>query len=64
MWTLDPDQGVAPAAAAVAPDGTRSVLSAGGTPPASPTPSTSATPRPGAAVTQPPVELLPTPEAK
>jgi hypothetical protein len=63
-WTLDPEQGVTPAAAELAPDGTRSVLSAGGaaarqpaTPPAPADPS-------GAAVTQPPVELLPTPAAK
>lgn len=64
VWTLDPDEGIAPAAAEVAPDGTRSVLSAGGSPPApneSPEP---ATPAAGPAVTQPPVELLPTPEAK
>jgi hypothetical protein len=67
VWTLDPDEGVAPASAEVAPDGTRSVLSAGGSPPA-PTaaaePAAPAAGRPGPAVTQPPVELLPTPEAK
>ncbi len=66
-WTLDPDEGVAPALAEVAPDGTRSVLSAGGSPPA-PTaaaePATPAASRSGPAVTQPPIELLPTPEAK
>jgi hypothetical protein len=66
-WTLDPDEGVAPASAEVAPDGTRSVLSAGGSPPA---PTRSAEPvapaagRSGPTVTQPPIELLPTPEAK
>jgi len=61
-WTLSPDDAVAPATAEVAPDGTRSVLSAGGgavQPAAAPAPG-----RPGPAVTQPPVELLPTPEAK
>jgi hypothetical protein len=61
-WTLDPDQGVSPAAAELAPDGTRSVLSAGGAPPPR---QPAATPAPsGPAVTQPPVELLPTPAAK
>lgn len=66
-WTLEPDQGVTPAAAELAPDGTRSVLSAGGEAasqqPQPPRPA--ATPAPsGPAVTQPPVELLPTPAAK
>jgi len=60
-WTLDAEPGASPAAAEVAPDGTRSVLKAGGDPP-SPQPA-----RPpassGPAVTQPPVELLPTPGA-
>jgi len=61
-WTLDPDQGVSPAAAELAPDGTRSVLSAGGAPPPR---QPAATPAPsGPAVTQPPVELLPAPAAK
>jgi len=67
VWTLDPDEGVAPAAAEAAPDGTRSVLSAGGSPPGptgSPEPATPAAGRSGPAITQPPVELLPTPEAK
>jgi len=63
-WTLEPDQGVTPAAAELAPDGTRSVLSAGGEA-ASQQPQPAATPAPsGPAVTQPPVELLPTPAAK
>lgn len=60
-WTLAPDDAVSPAAAAVAPDGTRSVLSAGGTTPGRPA---APADRPGPAVTQPPVELLPTPEAE
>jgi hypothetical protein len=66
-WTLDPDEGVAPASAAIAPDGTRSVLSAGGSPPApaaTPKPAAPAAGRPGPTVTQTPIELLPTPEAK
>lgn len=61
-WTLAAEDAVSPATAEVAPDGTRSVLSAGGPagePAAAPTAS-----RSGPAVTQPPVELLPTPEAK
>ena len=61
-WTLAAEDAVTPATAEVAPDGTRSVLSAGGPagePAAAPTPG-----RSGPAVTQPPVELLPTPEAK
>ena len=58
VWTLEPDEGVAPAAAEVAPDGTRSVLSAGG---GSPQPAGAG--RPGSAVARPPVELLPTPAA-
>jgi len=64
-WTLAPDDAVTPATAEVAPDGTRSVLSADNAAPAS---GAAATPpaagRPGPAVTQPAVELLPTPEAK
>lgn len=64
-WTLDPDQGVSPAAAALTPDGTRSVLSAGGDPSPPQPQRPAATPAPsGPAVTQPPVELLPTPAAK
>jgi hypothetical protein len=61
-WTLAAEDAVTPATAEVAPDGTRSVLSAGGGPgqPSATPPSA----RPGPAVTQPPVELLPTPEAK
>ena len=60
-WTLDADEPVSPAAAAVAPDGTRSVLAAGGdSPPHRPAPVPPPTPA-GPAVTQPPVELLPTP---
>lgn len=66
-WTLEPDQGVTPATAELAPDGTRSVLSAGGhsasQQPQPPRPAVTPTPL-GPAVTQPPVELLPTPEAK
>lgn len=58
-WTLDADEPVSPAAAAVAPDGTRSVLAAGGDQPAQ-RPAAAPTPS-GPAVTQPPVELLPTP---
>jgi hypothetical protein len=61
-WTLAAEDAVSPATAEVAPEGTRSVLAAGGSPgePASaPAPA-----RSGPAVTQPPVELLPTPEAK
>jgi len=61
-WTLAAEDAVSPATAELAPDGTRSVLSAGGgtgQPAAAPPPG-----RPGPAVTQPPVELLPTPEAK
>lgn len=60
-WTLDPEPAVAPAGAEVSDDGTRSVLSAGGagppsgqSPPAAPS---------GPVVTQPPIELLPTPPA-
>lgn len=64
-WTLDPDQGVSPAAAELTPDGTRSVLSAGGDPSPPQPQRPAATPAPsGPAVTQPPVELLPTPAAK
>ena len=63
-WTLAPDDAVAPAAADVAPDGTRSVLSAGGAAPSKPPAHAEPADRPGPAVTQPPVELLPTPAAK
>ncbi|MFM8414722.1 MAG: hypothetical protein ACKOCX_08360 [Planctomycetota bacterium] len=64
-WTLAPeDDAVSPAAAEVAPDGTRSVLSAGGASPGKPTAPSEPADRPGPAVTQPPVELLPTPAAK
>jgi len=63
-FTLDPDPAAAPAAAEVAPDGTRSVLATGGDKPAKPAvPPTPDSPA-GPAVTQPPVELLPTPEAR
>jgi hypothetical protein len=63
-WTLDPEQGVSPAAATAAPDGARSVLKAGGDPPAQP-PAATPSPRPsGPAITQPPVELLPTPNSR
>lgn len=62
VWTLDADQGATPAAAEVAPDGTRSVLKAGG---ASPQLQPATPPAPsGPAVTQPPVELLPTPDSR
>ncbi|MFM7135627.1 MAG: hypothetical protein ACKO1M_00960 [Planctomycetota bacterium] len=61
-WTLDPEQGVSPAAAELAPDGTRSVLAAGGDP--SPRPPTATAAPSVPAVTHPPAELLPTPEAK
>jgi len=60
-WTLAAEDAVAPATAEVAPDGTRSVLSAGG---GTAEPAAPPAARPGPAVTQPPVELLPTPEAK
>jgi len=61
-WTLAPDSAVTPATAEAAPDGTRSVLSAaGGTSQPAEGPQAG---RPGPAVTQPPVELLPAPEAK
>ncbi len=60
-WTLDPDPASSPV---VAHDGTRSVLATGGeTPPPPAAPSTDAG-RPGPAVTQPPIELLPTPPAE
>jgi len=61
-WTLAPDNAVAPAAAEVAPDGTRSVLSAGGSGPAPATAARSSADQPTPANTQPAVELLPTPE--
>jgi hypothetical protein len=61
VWTLDPDPAGGPA---VASDGTRSVLATGGEAPAKPAdPGANAATRPGAAVTQPPIELLPTPAA-
>lgn len=60
-WTLEPDGQVAPAGAEVGPDGTRSVLSAGGAEP--PRNQPSAPPAAGPVVTQPPIELLPTPQA-
>jgi len=63
VWRLDPDEGVAPAAAALAPDGTRSVLSAGGGPSQAASPQPAGASQPGSAVTRPPVELLPTPAA-
>jgi len=60
VWTLDPEQGVSPATAELTPSQPRSVLAAGGVPPSQqPTPTLS-----GPAVTQPPVELLPTPPSK
>lgn len=66
-WTLEPHEGVTPATAALAPDGTRSVLAAGGEPaagratqpPGAPTPAPAGPP-----VTQPAIELLPTPPAR
>ena len=59
-WTLEPEGQVAPAGAEVGPDGTRSVLSAGG---AGPQRDQSPAPPPaGPVVTQPPIELLPTPQ--
>jgi hypothetical protein len=66
-WTLEPDANVAPVAAEVAPDGTRSVLAAGGQPVADSATQSPATPTPapaGPSVAQPAVELLPTPAAK
>jgi len=63
VWTLEPDERVAPAAAEVAPDGTRSVLSAGGGSPQVAPPQPAGAGRPGSAVAGPPVELLPTPAA-
>jgi len=59
-WTLDPDPASSPV---VDGDGTRSVLATGGEgpPPAAPS---SEGDRPGPAVTQPPIELLPTPPAQ
>ena len=60
-WTLDPDPASSPV---VERDGTRSVLATGGeTPPPPAAPSTDVD-RPGPAVTQPPIELLPTPPAE
>jgi hypothetical protein len=63
-WTLEPNEGVTPATAALAPDGTRSVLAAGGEPAAGPAtpPATTSAPA-GPPVTQPAIELLPTPAA-
>ena len=64
VWTLDADQGVSPAAAELAPDGTRSVLSAGGAAPSKTAVPAEPADRSGPAVTQPPVELLPTPNPR
>ena len=61
VWTLDPDPA---GTAAVGPDGTRSVLATGGEVSAEPAPSNVEADRTGPAVTQPPVELLPTPPSK
>ena len=58
VWTLDPDPA---GTAVVGPDGTRSVLATGGEASAEPAPSNAEADRTGPAVTQPPVELLPTP---
>jgi hypothetical protein len=60
-WTLDPDPASSPV---VEHDGTRSVLATSGeTPPPPAAPATDVD-RPGPAVTQPPIELLPTPPAE
>jgi hypothetical protein len=61
VWTLDPDPA---GTAVVGPDGTRSVLATGGEASAEPAPSNVEADRTGPAVTQPPVELLPTPPSK
>lgn len=63
-FTLDPDPAAAPATADVAPDGTRSVLATGGDRPTTRVAVPGGDAPPGPAVTQPPVELLPTPEAR
>jgi hypothetical protein len=59
VWTVEPDTGVTPATAELAPDGTRSVLAAGPATPPAPAPASAGPP-----VAQPAVELLPTPAAK
>ena len=61
VWTLDHDLA---GTAVVGPDGTRSVLATGGEASAEPAPSNVEAYRTGPAVTQPPVELLPTPPSK
>ena len=61
VCTLDPDPA---GTAVVGPDGTRSVLATGGEASAEPAPSNVEADRTGPAVTQPPVELLPTPPSK
>jgi hypothetical protein len=65
VWTLEPNEGVTPATAEVDPDGTRSVLAAGGAPAAGPATPPATPPAPaGPPVTQPAIELLPTPSAQ
>jgi len=61
VWTLDPDPAGAPL---VESDGTRSVLSTGGESPPLVLPESSSADHSGPAVTQPPIELLPTPPAE
>lgn len=61
VWTLDPDPA---GTAVVGPDGTRSVLATGGEASAEPAPANAEADPTGPALTQPPVELLPTPPSK
>lgn len=61
VWTLDPDPARSPV---VESDGTRSVLATGGETPPPPAATPADVDRPGPAVTQPPIELLPTPPAE
>jgi hypothetical protein len=61
VWTLDPDPA---GSAAMDSGGTRSVLATGGEAPAKPVAPPTDGERSGPAVTQPPIELLPTPPAK
>ncbi len=61
VWTLDPDPA---GSATVDADGTRSVLATGGEAPPMPAAPPADAERSGPAVTQPPIELLPTPPAE
>lgn len=61
VWTLDPDPAGAPL---VENDGTRSVLSTGGESPPLAVEGSAESDRSGPAVTQPAIELLPTPAAE